>query len=62
MLCVTSAVVTVGIDQSAADWSKEKYSFGQAASVMIDRVRGEILIISAYPNGAEFVFDLAVFL
>lgn len=30
-------------DQSAADWSKEKYSFGQAASVMIDRVRGEIL-------------------
>lgn len=29
---------------------------------MIDRVRGEILIISAYPNGAEIVFDLAVVL
>lgn len=42
--------------------SKEKYSFGQAASVKIDRVRGEILIISAYPNGAEIVFDLAVVL
>lgn len=58
MLRVISAVVTGGIDQSAADWSKEKYSFGQAANVMI--VRGEILIISAYPNGAEIVFDLAV--
>lgn len=62
MLRVLSAVVTGGIDQSAADWSKEKYSFGQAASVMTDRVRGEILIISAYPNGAEIVFDLAVVL
>lgn len=56
-------MVTGSSDQSAADWSKEKYSFGQAASVMIDRVRGEsFLIISAYPNGAEIVFDLAVVL
>lgn len=42
MLRVISAVVTGGSDHSAADRSKEKYSFGQAASVMIDRVRGEI--------------------
>lgn len=62
MLRVTSTAVTGGISQSAADRSKEKYSFGQAASVMIDCVRGQILIISAYPNGAEIVFDLAVVL
>lgn len=42
--------------------AKRNIVFGQAASVKIDRVRGEILIISAYPNGAEIVFDLAVVL
>lgn len=62
MLRVISAVVTEWIDQEAVDWSKEKYSFGQAASVATHRVRGEILIISASPNGAEIVFDLAVVL
>lgn len=55
-------MVTEWIDQEAVDWSKEKYSFGQAASVATHRVRGEILIISASPNGAEIVFDLAVVL
>lgn len=50
-------------DQSAAYWSKEKYRFGQAARVMMGPGRGEIfLIISAYPDGAEIHFDLAVVL
>lgn len=51
VLHVVSAVAG-RIDQWA-DRSKENYSFGQAARAILMSVRGEILIISAYPAGLK---------